>query len=96
MRPKSHAHRRKDISNQGAATSAATVSRKTGVKKALIRWVWIGGSEQQWVPWTEIEAQVAEAYRQWRIRMSLRGVRIMDAAERAENDISEALKKRKQ
>lgn len=96
MRSKSHGHQRKDVSNQGAATSAATLNRKSGVKKALRRWVWIGGEEQRWVPWPEIEAQVAEAYRQWRVRMALRGVRILDAAERAEKDISEALKKRKQ
>lgn len=95
MKPKAHAHRRDANSNQGAATSAATMNRKTGLKKALMRWVWIGGDEQRWVPWTEIEAQVAEAHRQWRVCMAMRGVRILDAAERAENDISEALKKRK-
>lgn len=96
MKSRSHAHQRERNSNQGAATSAATLNRKSGVKKALTRWVWIGGNEQRWVPWPEIEAQVAEAHRQWRVRMALRGVRILDAAERVENDISEALKKRKQ
>lgn len=95
MKPKAHAHRRDANSNQGAATSAATMNRKTGVKKALLRWVWIGGDEQRWVPWQEIEAQVAKAHEQWRARMALRGVRVLSMVERAENDISEALKKRK-
>ncbi len=80
----------------GAATSAAKVGQRSGTRhRSLMRWVWIGGGEQRWVPWPEIEQQVAEAYRQWRMRMALRGIRIADRDDIIDAQIQQHLKQRK-
>jgi hypothetical protein len=80
----------------GSATSASKVGQQSGKRpRALLRWVWIGGREQRWVAWMEIERQVAEAHRQWRMRMALRGVHIADRDDVIDAQIKQHLKQRK-
>lgn len=95
MNTKSHAHERENRAARGSANTAYKASQEAGVTKRLNWWVWIGGTEQRWVYWPEIKEQVDEAYRQWRARMALRGVTIMDIGERTDRDISQAINNRK-
>jgi hypothetical protein len=76
-------------SPQGAASSAAKVNRRAGVKDGSSRVVYIPG--EGWIPWAEIETQFAEAYRLWLMRKALAGILIGDGATRRQHQITEAL-----
>lgn len=77
------------ISVPGAATSAAKLNRRVGVVEQSSMWVYI--PREGFVRWAEIEAQVAEAYEQWRKRKALQGVHVMDGWEWRQGMIEDAI-----
>lgn len=70
----------------GAATSAAKMNHRPGFAALSTVWVYIRG--EGFVRWSEIEAQVQEAYLQWRRKKSLEGVLIYDWEEARQNDMT--------
>jgi len=71
----------------GAATSAAKMNCRSGVEAVSGWWIYVPG--EGFVKWRELELQVNEAHRQWRIRKSLEGVRVVDGWEWREDQILE-------
>ena len=65
-------------------SSAAQQNPAVGVHHHYTR-VWIPG--EGWIKWATIERQVSEAYRKWRWRKAMAGVKIMDAAEKVQADV---------
>lgn len=70
----------------GSATSAAKMNHRPGFAAVSTVWVYIRG--EGFVRWAEIEAQVHEAYLQWRRKKSIEGVLIYDWEEARQNDIT--------
>ncbi len=63
----------------GAATSAAKMNIRVGVADVSGWWVYV--PREGFVRWSEIEAQVAEAYLQWRRKKAQEGILVFDWAE---------------
>lgn len=71
----------------GGATSAASMAGKTGVKEMF--WtVYIPG--EGWVKWTEIQAQIDRAFRDWLHRKAMQGIKIFDRHSYKEAAIAQA------
>ena len=80
----------KGLAVSGSSTSAAKMNCRSGTAgRNPAAWVWIPG--EGWVRWLDLAAQVAEAFRLWRIKKSLEGVRIHDGWERRQAEIEEAV-----
>lgn len=73
----------------GAATSAAKMNCRTGSRPVSRIWLYVPG--EGFVRWSEVEKQVAEAYVNWRVKMSLAGVRILDGWEWRQDQITAAM-----
>lgn len=68
------------------------MNRRVGTAGRSSLWCWVPG--EGYVKWSELYAQVAKAYEQWRIRRSLEGKRTWDGFEDRQVQIESALKKR--
>lgn len=72
----------------GSSTSAASMNCRPGFVPVSGLWLYV--PTEGFVRWSVIELQVEEAYRQWRIKKSLEGVKIDDGWEKRQAQIDEA------
>lgn len=71
---------------RGAATSAAKMNCRAGFVPVSGLWLYVPG--EGFVRWSELAAQVEEAYLQWRRKKAMEGVLIFDGAERRQAEIT--------
>jgi hypothetical protein len=70
----------------GAATSAAKMNARSGVRAMSSLWLYVPG--EGFVRWQEIEQQVHEAYINWRRKKAMEGILIWDFEEAKQYDIA--------
>jgi hypothetical protein len=73
----------------GSSTSAAAMNCRAGVVPVSGAWLYVPG--EGFVRWATIHRQVEEAYRAWRIKKSIEGVKIKDGWEWRQAQIAEQL-----
>lgn len=74
--------------NSGGSASSAAKHRRSGVADHSVSRVYIAG--EGWIRWSEIKAQFAAAYEQWRIRRAMAGKMTWDGAEARQANIDES------
>lgn len=70
----------------GASTSAAKMNVRSGLAEVSGQVCYV--PSEGFVRWRDIEAQVHEAYLQWRRKKAMQGVMIYDSEEARQNEIT--------
>ena len=68
-------HRYAQENSRGAATSAAKMNGRSGVRERNQLWTYISG--EGWVYWPEIERSVAQAFAAWQVRQQRKQMRLV-------------------
>lgn len=78
---------------QGGATSAAKMNGRPGTKEQTSRIAWFENGKA--IEWKTVSRSVAPAYEEWRHRMAMKGVKVLDKWERTQQAIDEALERKR-